>query len=293
MAGPCSDSCGVRLWLGAPGHVLVRERSRLRCPNVDHIRRRFRSSSPGCWYSGAICGAGGQRVFLPSVPPALRPSSAWCSVEQNQPHPMAGPCFAPCGARLWFGVPGHILARERSRLQCPNVDRIRRRFRSSSPGCRCSRAIRGAGGQRVFLPSVPSALRPSFAWCSVEQNQPYPMAGPCFAPCRARLWLGAPGHVLVRERSRLRCPNVDRIRRRFRSSSLGCRCSGTICGVGGQRVFLPFAPPALRPSSWCSVEQNQPHLWQGLVPIHAEPAYGLEHPTIYLQGKIPVTMPKC
>ena len=100
---------------------------------------------------------------------------------------------------------------------------------------------------------------------------------------------GAPGHMFVRERSRLRCPNVDRIRRRFRSSSPGCRCSGTICGVGGQRVFLPSVPYALRPSfAWCSVEQNQPHLWQGLVPIHAESAYGLERPAIYLQGKDPV-----
>ncbi len=161
------DSCGARLWLGAPGHVLARERSRLRCPNVDRIRRCFRSSSPGCWYSGAIRGAGGQRVFLPFALPALRPSSAWCSVEQNQPYPMAGPCFAPCGARLWLGAPGHILARERSRLRCPNVDRIRRRFHSSNLGCRCSRAIRGVGGQRVFLPFVPSALCPSSAWCSV------------------------------------------------------------------------------------------------------------------------------
>ena len=99
---------------------------------------------------------------------------------------------------------------------------------------------------------------------------------------------GAPGHVLARERSRLRCPNVDRIRRRFRFFSPGCWYSGAIRGAGGQRVFLPFAPPALRPSSWCSVEQNQPHLWQGLVPIHAEPAYGLERPAIYLQGKDPV-----
>ena len=99
---------------------------------------------------------------------------------------------------------------------------------------------------------------------------------------------GAPGHVLARERSRLRCPNVDRIRRRFRSSSPGCRCSRAIRGTGGQRVFLPSVPPALRPSSWCSVEQNQPHLWQGLVPIHAEPAYVLERPVMYLQGKDPV-----
>ena len=114
------------------------------------------------------------------------------------------------------------------------------------------------------------------------------MAGPCFDPCGARLWLGVPGHILARERSRLQCPNVDHIRRRFRSSSPGCRCSRAIRGVGGQRVFLPFAPPALRPSSWCSVEQNQPHLWQGLVPIHAESAYGLERPAIYLQGKDPV-----
>ena len=102
------------------------------------------------------------------------------TVEQNQPHPMAGPCSDSCGVRLWLGALGHVLARERSRLRCPNVDRIRRRFRSSSPGCRCSRAIRGVGGQRVFLPSVPPALRPSFVWCSVEQNQPYPLAGPCF-----------------------------------------------------------------------------------------------------------------
>ena len=99
---------------------------------------------------------------------------------------------------------------------------------------------------------------------------------------------GAPGHVLARERSRLRCPNVDRIRRRFRFFSPGCWYSGAIRGAGGQRVFLPFAPPALRPSSWCSVEQNQPHLWQGLVPIHAEPAYVLERPVMYLQGKDPV-----
>ena len=167
MAGPCSDPCGARLWLGAPGHILARERSRLQCPNVDRIRRRFRSSSLGCRCSGTICGVGGQRVFLPFAPPALRPSSAWCSVEMNQPHPMAGPCFAPCGARLWLRAPGHVLVRERSRLRCPNVDRIRRRFRSSSPGCRCSGTIRGVGGQRVFLPSVPPALRPSFAWCSV------------------------------------------------------------------------------------------------------------------------------
>ena len=81
------DSCGARLWLGAPGHVRVRERSRLRCPNVDHIRRRFRSSSPGCRCSGTIRGVGGQHVFLPSVPSALRPLFAWCSVEMNQPHP--------------------------------------------------------------------------------------------------------------------------------------------------------------------------------------------------------------
>ena len=28
-------------------------------------------------------------------------------------------------------------------------------------------------------------------------------------------------------------------------------------------------------------------LWQGLVSIHTEPAYGLERPAIYLQGKDP------
>ena len=167
MAGPCSDPCGARLCLGAPGHVLARERSRLRCPNVDRIRRRFRSSSPGCWYSGAICGAGGQRVFLPSVPSALRPLFAWCSVEMNQPHPNGRALFCSMWSPPIAGVLGHILTRERSRLRCPNVDRIRRRFRSSSPGCRCSGAIRGAGGQRVFLPFVPPALRPLSAWCSV------------------------------------------------------------------------------------------------------------------------------
>ena len=60
------DSCGVRLWLGAPDHIPARERSRLRCPNVDRIRRRFRSSSPGCWYSGAIRGCW-RAVRVPSL----------------------------------------------------------------------------------------------------------------------------------------------------------------------------------------------------------------------------------
>ena len=142
-------------------------RSRLRCPNVDRIRRRFRSSSPGCWYSGAICGAGGQRVFLPSVPSALRPLFAWCSVEMNQPHPNGRALFCSMWSppMAWSTRP--YTCKGRSRLRCPNVDRIRRRFRSSSPGCRCSGAIRGAGGQRVFLPFVPPALRPLSAWCSV------------------------------------------------------------------------------------------------------------------------------
>ena len=107
-----------------------------------------------------------------------------------------GLVFDSCGVRLWLGAPDHIPARERSRLRCPNVDRIRRRFRSSSLGCRCSGTIRGVGGQRVFLPSVPSALRPLFAWCSVEQNQPHPMAGPCSDPCGARLWLERPAIYL-------------------------------------------------------------------------------------------------
>ena len=34
-------------------------------------------------------------------------------------------------------------------------------------------------------------------------------------------------------------------------------------------------------------------LWQGLVPIHAEPAYGWSARPYTYKGKIPVTVPKC
>ena len=190
------------------------------------------------------------------------------------------------------GAPGHVLARERSRLRCPNVDRIRRRFRSSSPGCRCSRAIRGTGGQRVFLPSAPPALRPS-SWCSVEQNQRHPMAGPCSDPCGARLWLGAPDHILARED-----PGYD-------AQMLIVYAAVSVLPAPAVGAAEPYAVLAGSACSFpllrlpCALHLGVPWsrtsgiLWQGLVPIHAEPAYGLEHPTIYLQGKIPVTMPKC
>ena len=202
---------------------------------------------------------------------------------------MAGPCSDPCGTRLWLGAPGHILARERSRLRCPNIDRIRRRFRSSSPGCRCSGTIRGVGGQRVFLPSVPSALRPSSAWCSVEQNQPHPMAGPCSDPCGARLWLERPAIYLqgkdpVYGAQMLIVYAVVSV---LPTPAVGS--AGPYAVLAGSACSFPmFRLPCALYLLGVPWSRTSRILWQGLVSLHAEPAYGLERPTIYLQGKDPV-----